>query len=229
MTHKVMSVDSPGPIDTCTKSLEGMGLDYFDLYLIHVPEKRTGKFERSLLEIWADMETLVDTGRVRAIGVSNWRVSDLTEIFDTARVKPAVNQVEANPYFQQLQLLDWCKGHGVVVSAYGSLITTKPRGDAGAPPEGRGLAGGAVDNAVATAAERVARTPGQVLLRWCFQTGRVPITTTSRAERLQEYLGVFDFELSDEDVVAISTAGASEPPQSIFWPNLYASGGDANL
>lgn len=218
VTNKVSSCDEPGVDATCRASLAATGLQYFDLYLIHAPVGRGGPFKQTLLEIWRAMEALVDEGLVRAIGVSNWRVGDLEQVFEEARVKPVCNQVECHPYFQQTDLFEWCAARAVLVTAYGSLIPLKPRGEGS--PEGRGLAGGAAEPAIMAAAERAQRTPAQVLLRWALQTGRGLITTTGKADRLQEYLGVFDFELSAAEVASISEAGASESPQRVFWANL---------
>merc|ERR1711972_346433 len=100
-----------------------MGLKYFDLYLIHAPFQRNGDaFKTSLRDAWTQMEGLVDAGKVRAIGVSNWRTQDLEEIYDTARIKPVCNQVEAHPYLQQPALLSYCQSHGITLTAYGPQI-----------------------------------------------------------------------------------------------------------
>lgn len=179
VTHKVMSVDDPGVVATCKKSLANMGLDYFDLYLIHAPFQRSGEpFKTSLKEAWAGMESLVDAGLVRCIGVSNWRVCDLEEIYEAARIKPVCNQVEAHPYLQQPSLLRYCQARGICVSAYGCQL----------PLTRDVLQGGPADAAVEEVAKSHGVTAGQVLLRWSHQTGRVPITTTSKPERMAEYL-----------------------------------------
>eukprot|EP00746_Dinoflagellata_sp_MGD_P075755 gnl/MRDRNA2_/MRDRNA2_30463_c0_seq1.p1 gnl/MRDRNA2_/MRDRNA2_30463_c0~~gnl/MRDRNA2_/MRDRNA2_30463_c0_seq1.p1 ORF type:complete len:311 (-),score=71.36 gnl/MRDRNA2_/MRDRNA2_30463_c0_seq1:10-942(-) len=208
ITHKVISVDDPGIIATCQKSLERMGVDYFDLYLIHAPFKRDGSpHQRSLKDAWADMENLVDQGLVKAIGVSNFKISHLGEILDGARIKPVCNQIEAHPYLQQPELLDWCKARDILVTGYSPLasITHKP------------FQGGPVDAPVAAAAQHHGKTPAQVLLRWNLQTGRGVVTTTSQKDRLIEYLGIFDFVLSEEEVMAISAAGAPLQPRRVYW------------
>ena len=93
ITSKIMSVDE-GVQDVCRRSLKAMGLEYFDLYLVHAPFQRSGEpFRTSLPEVWRQMESLVDEGLVRSIGVSNWRVSDLKQIYSGARIPPACNQV----------------------------------------------------------------------------------------------------------------------------------------
>uniref|UniRef100_A0A7S4Q141 NADP-dependent oxidoreductase domain-containing protein n=1 Tax=Alexandrium monilatum TaxID=311494 RepID=A0A7S4Q141_9DINO len=207
LTHKVISVDDPGIVATCRKSLESMGLDYFDLYLIHAPFHRSGEpFKKSLKEAWAEMESLVDAGAVRCIGVSNWRVQDLEEIYESARIKPVCNQVEANPYLQQPALLSYCQARSICVTFYGGQLSlTKEE-----------VKGGPVDVVVEEVAKKHGVTPGQVLLRWGHQTGRVPITTTTKPERMVEYLRIFSFELSAAELDAISVAGR-ERQRRWFW------------
>lgn len=207
VTSKVMSVDDPGVEAMCRQSLERMGLEYFDLYLVHAPFNPDGTpFDMKLLDVWRRMEDLVDKKLVRAIGVSNWRICDLEEIFADARIKPVCNQVEAHPYLQQPGLLRWCQDRDVLVTAYCPL----------GPLSQEQLRLGPVDEHVERAAQRLGKTAAQVLLRWSLQSGRGVVTTTSRPDRLREFLGVFDFELSGEEVAAISAAGASEP-RRCFW------------
>mmetsp|Transcript_4109 Transcript_4109/g.10169 ORF Transcript_4109/g.10169 Transcript_4109/m.10169 type:complete len:312 (+) Transcript_4109:85-1020(+) len=207
ITSKVISVDDPGVEGVCRRSLERMGLTYFDLYLVHAPFQTDGKpFAKSLAEVWKEMESLVDAGLVKAIGVSNWRICDLEEIYEGARIKPVCNQVEAHPYLQQNKLLQWCGARGILIASYsplGSLVKDV-------------LKEGPIDAVVNGIAERLGRSPGQVLLRWNLQTGRCVITTSSKPERMAECLGIFAFELSPADVAEISAAGA-ERPRRAFW------------
>jgi len=209
ITSKVSpdSLDEPGVEAICRQSLSRMGLSYFDLYLVHAPVRTDGTlFKRSLQEVWQDTEALVDAGLVKAIGVSNFRIGDLEAIYDAARIKPVCNQVEANPYLQQTKLLKWCSERSILVAAYcplGSLTNEK-------------LQGGPVDAVVQAAAERLGKTPAQVLLRWNYQTGRCVLTTTSKPDRLQEFLSIFEFELPDQDVQDISAAGESQQ-RRIYW------------
>lgn len=208
VTGKVMSVDE-GIDVVCSRSLERMGLEYFDLYLVHAPFMPDGSdFRKTLPEVWAEMEGLVASGKVRRIGVSNWRVEDLEQIYDGAKIKPVCNQVEAHPYLQQTALLDYCERHEIMVTAYAPLASlTKPE-----------LQGGPVDAVVDEIAARLGATPAQVLMRWSLQRSSWTgvITTTSKAERLQEFLAVKDLELTADDVAAISAAG-QQKPQRIFW------------
>lgn len=209
ITSKVLSVDGPGGIEAvCKRTLSALGCEYLDLYLIHAPFQRDGApFATPLVECWRQMEALVDAGLVRCIGVSNWRVSDLSSICESARIPPCVNQIEAHPYLQQPALLEWCSARGIAVTAYAPLASlTKPP-----------LQGGPIDTPVAAAAAAHGKTPAQVLLRWCLQTGRPGvITTTSKPERFAEYKAIFTFQLSAAEVSAISDAG-DQRPRRAFW------------
>ncbi|KAK3246187.1 hypothetical protein CYMTET_44266 [Cymbomonas tetramitiformis] len=210
VTSKAMSVDAEGGIDAiCRRSLKAMGLSYFDLYLIHAPFQRDGTpFKTPLPALWAQMESLVDTGLARHVGVSNWRAQDLDQVYQPARIKPCCNQVEGHPYLQQQALMDYCAARGILVTNYGPLtpLTKAP------------LRGGPVDAPVEAAARAHHMTPGQVLLRWALQTGRGVITTSSKPERLTEILRVPEFDLTTEEIASISSAGDKAPFRS-FWTN----------
>ena len=204
ITQKVISVDR-GVEATCRASLKKMGVGYFDLYLVHAPFWKDGSaFEKSLPAVWREMEGLVEQGLVKNIGVSNWRVSDLAQIYDGATIKPAVNQIEAHPYLQQPKLLDYCKRRNIRVVAYAPLSPiTKRRG-------------GPVDAAVNAAAKAHGKTTGQVLLRWSAHMGMLAVTTTSKPARLRESLDVFSFELTPAEVDAISEAGKTAQHRAFF-------------
>ena len=207
ITSKVMSVDHEDGIESVVrKSLRALHAEYFDLYLVHAPFQRDGgtPFQKSLLEVWREMELLVDKGLCRAIGVSNWRVSDLRQIFDEARIKPCCNQIEAHPYLQQPTLQAYCAERGILLTAYAPLAPLTK------------LAGGPVDAPIAAAAEAHGASPAQVLLRWCLQTGMGAITTTGRPARLEEYKGALSFELTPQEVDAISAAGR-ERQRRLYW------------
>ena len=113
----------------CRETLKALGVDYLDLYLIHAPFKSNGDpWTTPIQQIWSQMESLVDDGLVKAIGVSNWLVKDLEKIYDNARIKPACNQIEAHPYLQQDDLFQYCSERKIVVTAYAPLASiTKVR------------------------------------------------------------------------------------------------------
>jgi len=159
-------------------SLARLGLDYVDLYLLHwpVPGKR--------LESWRELERLVGNGRVRAIGVSNFMVHHLEELLAVATVVPAVNQVEVHPFLQQRETRAYCDRHGIVVEAYSPLA------------KGAGLR----HPQLKSIAERLGRSPAQVLLRWGLQHNLVVLPKSTRAERIQENAQLFDFEIPPDDM-----------------------------
>ena len=205
ITSKVMSVDD-GVENVCKRSLEALGCDYFDLYLVHAPFQKDGgkPFATPLPELWQQMESLVDNGYARAIGVSNWRVCDLEAIYQGARIKPCCNQIEAHPYLLQPKLERYCADRDILLTAYAPLAPLTK------------LSGGPVDAAVDAAAAAHGATPAQVLLRWCLQTGKGVLTTTGKPERLEEYKAAFDFELTPEEVAAITAAGAQQQ-RRLYW------------
>lgn len=155
-------------------SLERLGLDYVDLYLIHwpVPEGRR--------ESWRALEAIADSGRARTIGVSNYTERHLTELLGHARIPPAVNQVEVHPFLPQRSLRAFCADHGIAVAAYSPLT------------KGRRLD----DETLVDLAREVGRTPAQVLLRWGLQQGMAVLPKSSHPSRIEQNARLFDFDLS---------------------------------
>ena len=179
-------------------SLNRLGLDYLDLYLIHTPfafqpgdeqdpRDQDGNvvYDRgvTLLDTWRAMERLVDGGKCRAIGLSDIGLHGLSPIYQAARIKPAVVQVEAHPYLPETELLEFCKANGVVFLAFAPL--------------GHGIKPGPLDDPIISAvAARVGRTPAQVLLAWAAQRGTALLTTPRSAARAKEN---FDISALPED------------------------------
>jgi len=165
------------------QSLERLGMDYVDLYLIHWPVPfRAGRG-------WREMEEIADRGLARAVGVSNYGDERLEKTINGARRKPAVNQVHFSPFNYRRRLLEACERLGVVFEAYSPL------------EQGRDWA--IRDPTVNAIAERLERTPAQVLLRWGVQKDCVVIPKSSRRERIVENAQIFDFELSADDMRAL--------------------------
>ncbi len=164
------------------ESLERLGLDYVDLYLIHWPVQ-------NYLEAWAEMEKIYATGRAKAIGVSNFQIHHLESVLKQAKVVPAVNQIELHPYLSQKPLRDFCKGKGIAVQAY------SPLGGEGSEAIG--------DPALKKIAGAHGKTPAQVMLRWDLQSGIITIPKSIRKERIRENCALYDFELSAADMAAI--------------------------
>lgn len=163
------------------QSLERLGLDYVDLYLIHWP----GSGER--LNSWRALSELYKTGQAKAVGVSNFMVPHLEELLKNSDLVPAVNQVELHPFiYQQVRpVLEFCKEHEIVVEAYSPLAR-----------------GGSQLNhpAISDVAQRNDVTNAQVMLRWAIQHNTVPIPKSSYPDRMRENLGALDFSLSEEDM-----------------------------
>lgn len=156
-------------------SLARLHLEYIDLYLLHWPV--AGKRRDS----WRALERLHADGRARAIGVSNFMVPHLEDLLAHAKVVPAVNQIEVSPFLQQRDVRALCERHGIVVEAYSPLT--------------KGLRLG--DPVVAAVAQRLQRSPAQVLLRWGLQHGLVVLPKSTHPERIAENAAIFDFEIPE--------------------------------
>jgi alcohol dehydrogenase (NADP+) len=173
-------------------SLDRLKLDYLDLYLIHTPfafqpgdeqdpRDQDGNviYDRgvTLLDTWRAMESLVDHGRCRAIGLSDVSLNKLFPIYESARIKPAVVQVESHPYLPETELLEFCKEKGIVLLAFAPL--------------GHGMRPGPLeDPVILSIAARVEKTPAQVLLAWAVQRGTALLSTTKTAERAKENFNI---------------------------------------
>ncbi|WP_067480842.1 aldo/keto reductase [Actinomadura hibisca] len=166
-------------------SMERLGLDQLDLYLIHWPMPTVGTY----LDTWRAMEKLHADGRIRAIGVSNFTVETLQRLIEETDVVPAVNQIELHPYLQQNGLREFHQEHGIHTEAWSPL------------GQGQGLLD---DPALAVIAKAHGRTPAQVVLRWHLQIGNVVIPKSVTPSRIAENFDVFDFELTGDDLAAIA-------------------------
>ncbi|MFI8849436.1 aldo/keto reductase [Streptomyces sp. NPDC053499] len=165
-------------------SLEKLGLDYVDLYLIHWPTPARDLY----VETYTVLEEILASGRTRAIGVSNFRVADLQRLQENTGVTPAVNQIELHPAFQQSELRAFHAEHGVATEAWSPL------------------AQGAVleDEPIVKIAGTHGVSPAQVVLRWHLQSGNIVIPKSVTPERIRQNLDLFGFELSDADMSAIA-------------------------
>ncbi|GHJ85307.1 hypothetical protein NliqN6_1709 [Naganishia liquefaciens] len=190
-----------------TDTLESLGLNYVDLYLIHNPNfvKHLG-----LGKAWQEMETLQAEGKARSIGVSNYRISDLEETLKTARVIPAVNQIEVQPYMigAGLPLIEYCKAKGITIAVFSALapLTHFP--------------GGPVDPVVREIAAQIGSTEDQVLLKWAHQVtcGGIVLTTSLRSERLRGQIHALEEmePLSESQMQSITSAGRSGKHQRVY-------------
>ncbi|MEU8176730.1 aldo/keto reductase [Microbispora hainanensis] len=167
------------------ESMRRLGLETLDLYLIHWPAPRRGKY----VETWKALEKLYADGRVRAIGVSNFGVGTLERLLAEATVTPAVNQVELHPLFAQRELRGFHAERGIATEAWSPL------------GQGKGLLDLPV---LAEIGAKYGKTPAQVVLRWHIQLGNVVIPKSVTPSRIRENIDVFDFALSPEDMATIN-------------------------
>jgi diketogulonate reductase-like aldo/keto reductase len=180
--------------DHMDQSIDEIGCGYFDLVLMHWP----GAFHETDKEyaaavraaMWEQFEVFYKIGNAKAIGVSNFTLGHLEELMKTAVVKPQVNQIELHPYCQDKALVDYCKSQDIVVEAYA--------------PFASGMFGLLTDPVIAAVAKRLDRNAGQVILRWHVQQGHVVLPKSTKAEHIKKNSELFDFELSAEDMAAIS-------------------------
>ncbi len=212
----------------CEKTLSDLALDYLDLYLIHFPialkfvdfdvryppewffdpDAEAPRMEIDpvpLHQTWAAMEDLKESGLVKHIGVCNYNSALLHDLMAYAKQKPEVLQVEAHPYLSQERLIKLAQDYGITVTAFSPLgALSYVSLDMAAENESV-----LETDAVKTAAARLGKTPAQVVLRWGVQRDTAIIPKTARKERLKENLALFDFELSAEEMQAISALNSN--------------------
>jgi len=172
------------------ESVERLGTDHVDLYLIHWPLPAQDRF----LDTWRAFERIREEGGVRSIGVSNFRIEDLERLEGEAEQRPTVNQIELHPRLQQAELRAWHEDHGIASEAWSPLA----QGDL------------LEDGTIETIAAHHDRTPAQVILRWHLQVGNVVIPKSATPERIRENFELFDFALSEDDMAAIERLEAGE-------------------
>lgn len=172
-------------------SLQKLGLDYVDLYLIHWPAnfKNFGEdWKQVNAATWRAMEDLQATGKIKSIGVSNFLETHLEALLETAKVIPAVNQIEFHPGYWQENTVRFCKENRIITEAWSPLARGK-----------------VFENPVLkTIADKYRKSVSQVCLRWCIEHAVVPIPKSTTPERIEDNLGIFDFELTPEEVLQIN-------------------------
>ncbi|EGE54739.1 aldo/keto reductase [Streptococcus parauberis] len=180
-------------------SLERLGLDYVDLYLVHWPNPKAYRdnWKEANAQAWSYMEEAVDAGLVKTIGVSNFLVHHLEALAETAKIAPAVNQIRLAPGCYQTEVVDYCKEHNIILEAWGPL----GQGDIFTNEEMQALA------------EKYGKTVAQLALAWSVYQGFLPLPKSVHEDRIKENMDFFDIELSEEDAETIKNLdGMTEIP-----------------
>lgn len=200
--YPVMPYDGEALIAQFQESLERLGLDYVDAYLIHQPVPRYSELdyaERNI-SVWKQMEKLVQAGKVRHIGVSNFLERHLLQIMDNCLITPEINQLEINPQFQQRGLADFCRARGMTVQGWGSLSVTEDE----------------VKQVLQDIAGQYGVSRAQIALKWNLQMGNIPICSSRNIFHLQENLNL-DFTLSEEDMERIRQCNSATAHRKTWW------------
>ncbi|MGO9006953.1 MAG: aldo/keto reductase [Beijerinckiaceae bacterium] len=170
------------------ESLQRLGLDYVDLYLIHWPQPAKDRY----VETWRALEKIYRAGKARAIGVSNFEPAQLERLLASGSIVPSVNQIELHPRLQQAALCAFDRAHGIVTESWSPLA----RGDLGGP-------------VIEAIARKHGKTPAQVILRWHIERGLIAIPRSAHPPRIRENMGIFDFALDAEDMAKIARLDTS--------------------
>ncbi|SCS80900.1 aldo/keto reductase [Staphylococcus caeli] len=164
-------------------SLNNLGLDYLDLYLMHWP----GTDNTLMIDTWHGMETLYNEGKVKNIGVSNFEIKHLESLKAHASIKPVINQVEFHPYLTQQSLRDYLTTEGIQMESWSPLMNAEIL----------------TDDTIQTIADEIGKTPAQVVIRWNIEHGVVTIPKSVTPHRIEENINVFNFSLTSDQIARI--------------------------
>ena len=180
------------------ESINRLGVEYLDLYLVHWPNKLN-------LETWRAFEDLYNQGKVKSIGVCNFKEGHIEDLKKSAKIIPMVNQIEIHPYRSQKNMISYCKENNIQVIAWGPIMRGKIFSDA----------------VMLELADKYNRSVPQITLKWHIQTGVIPIPKSSNIERIKENLNIFDFEISYEDMKLIDQLNKNENVSSVPENTTY--------
>jgi 2,5-diketo-D-gluconate reductase A len=184
-------------------TLEALGFDHVNLFLIHWPLPTL--YDGDFVSTWRTLEEFREDGRARSIGVSNFQVEHLERLAAETETVPAVNQIELHPYFQNREVRAYDEEHGIATEAWAPLAQGEVLDDA----------------AIADIAERVGRTPAQVVLRWHIQRGNIVFPKSVTPERIRENFEIFDFELDEGDLELIDDLDRGEGGRNGPHPDRF--------
>lgn len=171
-------------------SLQKLGLDYVDLYLVHWPIKN------KYVSVWSDMEKIYQTGKARAVGVSNYQQNHIQEILNLKSLVPAVNQIELHPYLSQKPMVDFASQHSIKIESWSPLCANK-----------NNLL---QEQSLKEIGQKYSKSAAQVVLRWNIQRGLIVIPKSSNPKRQEENISIFDFELTNEDMQKIDSLNKNQ-------------------
>lgn len=172
-------------INAVESTLKKMNLDYIDLYMIHWPNLvEDDSWKKLNAETWRGFEKMVEDGKLKSIGVSNFMIHHLEELLKTAKIKPVIDQLNLNPTWQQKEVVEFCEKNDIICQAWAPLVRIKPWNE----------------KILNDVAKKYNKSVSQICLRWCVQKGFVPLTKTHSIEHMKENLNIFDFSIEKEDV-----------------------------
>lgn len=201
---------SSGPRESCETGLKIFGFDYFDQYLLHSPFFRKDLIEISLEEAWKQMEELYFEGKCHVIGVCNFNIEELKRILKIAKVKPQVNQIEYHLYLQEQSpgIVEFCKSNDILVEAYSPLtpVLDSKIGSCDHP----------LKSVIKKLADKYNVQESSICLRWVYESGVLPVTTTSNRHRMEQAFEMFTFQLTNDEFNLLKETGSKLKVRTMF-------------
>ena len=212
VTTKCWLTDKKDPETALKTSLKKLQLEYVDLYLDHWPcgKDYTGenKFEFiSVRDMWPKFESLVEKGLTKSIGVSNYNVQNILIVLSFCKIKPAINEVEYNPYLYQKDLKEFCDKEGIKIFSYYPMVKGRFCKEELIKEKGLDLLNEPI---IKNLSEKYGKTPGQIVLNWHLHIGVIPIPGTSKPTRTKENLGALEFKMDEDEYKSISDLSIKE-------------------